>query len=249
MQSKATTIEQYLSELPEERRAAIATVRHVILKNLDKDYEEGMQYGMIGYYVPHRIYPAGYHTDPKQPLPYVCLASQKEHMSLYMMPIYGEGTEESWFRNEWAKTGKKLDMGKSCIRFKHLEDLALNVIGEAIRRSPVKRHIEFYESVIKNSRSKTSKQTPAKPTGKPASKAASHGKAKANSAKTNSAKTSAAKASATKPAKGKTAAAKSTASKTSKPVAAKKPTQKGATKPVAKVVTKTATPKKNAKKR
>ncbi len=242
MQSKATTVDQYLSELPEDRRAAIAVVRHVILKNLDKDYEEGMQYGMIGYYVPHRIYPAGYHTDPKQPLPYVCLASQKEHMSLYMMPVYGEGVNEKWFRDEWAKTGKKLDMGKSCIRFKHLEDLALSVIGEAVRRSPVTKHIEYYESVIKNSRKKTSTQIPAKPAEKQAGKAASHGKAKANSAK----------ASATKPAKGKTVAAKSTAgktTKTSKPVAAKQPTKKGTTKSVAKVVTKKAAPKKKTKKR
>ena len=159
MQSKATTIEQYLSELPEERRAAVATVRHVILKNLDKDYEEGMQYGMIGFYVPHRIYPAGYHTDPKQPLPFASLASQKDYMSLYMMTVYGEGAEETWFRNEWAKTGKPLDMGKSCIRFKRLEDLALNVIGEAIRRVPVKRFIEHYESVIKTSRKSSSKPT------------------------------------------------------------------------------------------
>jgi hypothetical protein len=247
MQSKASTVEQYLSEMPEDRRAAIATVRHVILKNLDQDYEEGMQYGMIGYYVPHRIYPAGYHCDPKQPLPYVCLASQKDYMSLYMMPVYGEGVDEKWFRDEWAKTGKQLDMGKSCIRFRHLEDLALNVIGEAIRRSPVKKHIEYYESVIKNSRTRSAKQASANATAKQASKVASNGKAKADSAKT-----SAAKASATKSAKGKTAAAKSTAgktTKTSKPVAAKKPTKKGATKPVAKAVTKKATPKKKVKKR
>ena len=179
MQSKASTVEQYLSEMPEERRAAIAVVRHVILKNLDKDYEEGMQYGMIGYYVPHRIYPEGYHTDPKQPLPYVCLASQKDYMSLYMMPVYGEGVEESWFRDEWAKTGKKLDMGKSCIRFKHLEDLALNVIGEAIRRTPVKRHIEYYESVIKPKPSKSASAKLAQ-TNKPAKKQA--GKAKPTAA-------------------------------------------------------------------
>ena len=242
MQSKASTVEQYLSELPEDRRAAIAVVRHVILKNLDKDYEEGMQYGMIGYYVPHSIYPAGYHTDPKQPLPYVCLASQKEHMSLYMMPVYGEGVDEKWFRDEWAKTGKKLDMGKSCIRFKHLEDLALNVIGEAIRRTPVKRHIEYYESVFKNSRKKTSTQTPAKPAKKQAGKPTSNAKAKSKPAKP----------AATKPVTRKAAAAKSTAAKSakkSKPVAAKKPVKKGPTKPVAKVVMKKAAPKKKATKR
>ena len=90
MQSKATTVEQYLAELPEDRRKAIEAVRQVILKNLDKDYEEGIQYGMIGYYVPHRVYPAGYHCDPKQPLPFAGLASQKNYMSLYLMCVYGD---------------------------------------------------------------------------------------------------------------------------------------------------------------
>ena len=154
MQSQATTVEQYLAELPEDRRAAISAVRNVILKNLNKDYEEGMQYGMIGYSVPHSLYPAGYHCDPKQPLPFAGLASQKNYMSLYMMPVYGEGTTESTFRDEWVKTGKKLDMGKCCIRFKKVEDLALDLIGETIRRTPVKKLIEHYETVFKTSRTK-----------------------------------------------------------------------------------------------
>ena len=159
MQSKSTTVAQYLAELPEDRRAAISAVRKVILKNLDKDFEEGMQYGMIGYCVPHRIYPAGYHCDPKQPLPFACLASQKNYMSLYAMSLYGSGSEAEWFHSEWAKTGKKLDMGKSCIRFKKVEDLALDVIGEAIRRVTVKKYIEQYESVIKDSRKKATEKT------------------------------------------------------------------------------------------
>ena len=92
MQSKATTVEQYLAELPEDRRMALEAVRQVVLKNLDKDFEEGMQYGMIGYYVPHRVYPAGYHCDPKQPLPFAHLASQKNHMALYLMCIYTDST-------------------------------------------------------------------------------------------------------------------------------------------------------------
>ena len=152
MQSKATTVDQYLAELPEDRRAAIQAVRKVILKNLDKDFEEGMQYGMIGYFVPHGIYPAGYHCDPKQPLPFACLASQKNHMALYMMCLYGSGSEADRFQKEWAKTGKKLDMGKSCIRFKKLEDLALDVIGDAIRGVPATKYIEFYETAIKTAR-------------------------------------------------------------------------------------------------
>src|SRR5712692_7177253 len=125
MQSKAATVEQYLSELPPERRAAIEAVRKVILTNLDDHYEEGMQYGMIGYYVPHRVFPAGYHCDPKQPLTFAGLASQKNHMSLYLMCVYGHEPSAVWFRAAWAKTGKKLDMGKSCVRFKKVEDLAL----------------------------------------------------------------------------------------------------------------------------
>ncbi|HZK81831.1 MAG TPA: DUF1801 domain-containing protein, partial [Humisphaera sp.] len=88
MKSNAATVEQYLAELPEDRRAAIGAVRDVILKNLDADYEEGMQYGMIGYYVPHRIFPAGYHCDPKQPLPFAALGSQKNHMAIYLMSVY-----------------------------------------------------------------------------------------------------------------------------------------------------------------
>jgi hypothetical protein len=88
MQSKATTVAAYLAEIPVDRRAALERVRDVIRKNVDKNIEEGMTYGMIGYYVPHRVFPAGYHCDPKQPLPYAGLASQKNHMSLYLMSVY-----------------------------------------------------------------------------------------------------------------------------------------------------------------
>ena len=149
MQSKAKTVNEYLAGLPEDRRVAIQAMRKVIRKNLDKDYEEGMQYGMIGYYVPHKVYPPGYHCDPKQPLPFAGLASQKNHMAIYLMCIYGSREQEAWFRKEWAKTGKKLDMGKSCISFKKLEDLPLEVIGQAIARVPAKKYIANYESVIK----------------------------------------------------------------------------------------------------
>jgi len=152
MQSKAATVKDYLAELPADRRAAIQAVRQVLLKNLDKLYEEGMQYGMIGYYVPHRVYPPGYHCDPKQPLPFAALASQKNYMSLYLMCVYGEGEHKKWFQGAWAKTGKKLDMGKACIRFKKLEDLPLEVIAEAVRRTPAKKFIECYESCIKTMR-------------------------------------------------------------------------------------------------
>ncbi len=165
MQSKATTVKQYLSELPADRRAAIEVVRKIILANLDKVYEEGIQYGVIGYFVPHKIYPNGYHCDPKQPLPFAGLASQKNYMSLYLMYCYGGEQEEDWFRAQWAKTGKKLDMGKCCVRFKRLEDLALDVIAETIARVPARKYIEQYETLLKSQRikKKPSKAATSKP--------------------------------------------------------------------------------------
>jgi hypothetical protein len=145
MQSKAATVAEYLETLPEDRRAAVEAVRKVILANLDKDYEEGMSYGMIGYCVPHRVYPPGYHCDPKQALPFAALASQKNYLSLYLMCVYGDNPHAEWFQKAWAKTGKKLDMGKSCIRFKKVEDLALDVIAESFQRMPARKYIEIVE--------------------------------------------------------------------------------------------------------
>jgi len=152
MQSKAKTVAEYLASLPDDRRRALEAVRRVILDNLDSGYEEGMSYGVIGYYVPHRVYPAGYHCDPKQGLPFAGLASQKNYMSLYLMGLYCgcvDGVSDTalmqWFRDAWAKSGRKLDMGKTCIRFRKLEDLPLDVIGEAIRRLPASVYIEQYE--------------------------------------------------------------------------------------------------------
>ena len=157
MQSKATTVAQYLAELPEDRRKAIEAVRQLVLKNLDKDYEEGIQYGLIGYYVPFRVYPSAYHCDPKQPLPFACLASQKNHMALYLMCVYGDTDHSKWFRQAWRKTGKKLDIGKACVRFKRLDDLALDVIAEAIKRVPAKKYIEHYEANVKSMKRQASK--------------------------------------------------------------------------------------------
>lgn len=147
MQSQATSVEQYLAELPMDRRESIKRLRTLILQNIDPLFEEGMQYGMIGYYVPHSIFPGGYHCDPTQPLPYLCLASQKNYMSLYMNSIYTEEPLLNWFVQAWSRTGKKLDMGKSCIRFKKIEDLALDVISEAIRRVPLEKHVAAYLAV------------------------------------------------------------------------------------------------------
>jgi hypothetical protein len=151
MQSKAKTVPEYLKALPEDRRKALTALRKVIVANLDEAYVEGMSYGMISYCVPLSVYPAGYHVDPKQSLPFACLSSQKNHMAMYLMCIYGSPVEEAWFRAAWAKTGKRLDMGKSCVRFKKLEDLPLDVIGEAIRRMPAKKYIANYEAVLQKS--------------------------------------------------------------------------------------------------
>ena len=167
MQSKAASVEQYLDELPEDRRAALQAVREVIRKNLDAKYEEGMQYGMIGYYVPKSVYPAGYHADPKQPLPFASLAAQKGHMALYMMALYcgsdGENDtpQTAWFKEAWKKSGKKLDMGNACIRFKKLEDLALDVLGQAVKRMPAKEYIARYEASI-GAKKKPARKSPAK---------------------------------------------------------------------------------------
>lgn len=148
MQPKATTVKGYLADLPADRRAALEAVRAVILKNLDKGFEEGVQYGMIGYYVPHSIFPAGYHCDPKQPLPCAALGSQKNHMSLHLMAIYGDPELNAWFTAAWKKTGKKLDMGKACVRFKKVEDLALDVIGELFRRATAAKYIGRYQATL-----------------------------------------------------------------------------------------------------
>jgi len=148
MKSSATTVAGYLAALPAERRRALAAVRAVVLANLDADYEEGMQYGMIGYAVPHRVFPAGYHCDPSQPLMFAALGAQKNYMSLYLMSVYGDPGEERWLRAGFARAGKKLDMGKSCVRFKKLEDLPLEVIGEAIARVPAKAYVARYLQLL-----------------------------------------------------------------------------------------------------
>lgn len=166
MQSKATTVAQYLAELPDDRRTEVEAVRSMILANLGEGYEEGMQYGMIGYYVPHSLYPAGYHCDPKQPLGFAALASQKNHLSLYLMCMYDASLEHKAFVAAWKKTGKKLDMGKCCIRFKKADDLAMDVLAQSIRNMPVKKWLNFYETTLRDHR-----KQPAKKSIKPAPKA------------------------------------------------------------------------------
>ena len=148
MKSKATTVKEYLASLPEDRRKGIEVVRKVILKNLDKHYEESMLWGMIGYAVPHRVWPTGYHCDPSKPLMMAALSSQKNNLSVYLMSVYSDKAERAWFQKAWAKSGKKLNMGGSCIRFTKVDDAALDVIGEAIRRTPAKAYVENYVKTL-----------------------------------------------------------------------------------------------------
>jgi len=145
MQSQATTVAAYLAELPPDRQAAIKKVRAVVRKNLPKGFAEQMQYGMISYVVPHKLYPAGYHCNPKDAVPFAALASQKNHMSLYLMAAYSGAGSAEWLKAEFAKRNKKFDMGKSCLRFKKLEDLPLDVLGEFFTQTTVAEYIEMYE--------------------------------------------------------------------------------------------------------
>src|ERR1041385_4733790 len=154
MTSSATSVNEYVASLPDDRRAAISAVRDVILNRLPQGYEEGMQYGMIGYFVPHSLFPQGYHCDPKQPLNYATLGSQKNHMALYLMCVYGNAAQREWFEQAYKASGKKLDMGKACLRFKKLDDLPLDVIGQAIARTPVDKYIAAYLAVLAGMKSR-----------------------------------------------------------------------------------------------
>ena len=142
----ATTVDAYLAQIPADRRAALSAVRAVILKNLPKGYEEAMNWGAISYQIPLERYPNTYNG---QPLCYAGLASQKRHMAVYLMCAYGSNAIALWLREEFRKAGKKLDMGKSCIRFKKLEDLPLNVIGKAVKKVSPKKYIAHYEAAHK----------------------------------------------------------------------------------------------------
>jgi uncharacterized protein YdhG (YjbR/CyaY superfamily) len=142
------TPKEYLDNLPEDRRKAMRQVRAAVNRGMPKGYQETIQYGMIGWSVPHRLYPDGYHCDPKQPVPFASIASQKNHMAIYLMCTYIDEAERAWLEQEWAKTGKKLDMGKSCIRFKRVEDLPLELITEAVSRVPVEKFLARYRELI-----------------------------------------------------------------------------------------------------
>ncbi len=149
MQSKATTVEQYIAELPEDRKNIISEIRKVFKKNLPKGFEEGMSYGMIGFYVPHKLYPNGYHCNPKLPLPFINVASQKNHIAIYHMGIYASKDLLKWFEGEWPKhSTKKLDMGKSCLKYKKADEVPLKLIAELATKVTPQQWIETYEKAF-----------------------------------------------------------------------------------------------------
>jgi hypothetical protein len=151
VKSSATTVEEYLGELPPNRREVVAAVRDTILRNLPAGYRECVGYGMINYVIPIERYPDTYNG---QPLGYVALAAQKSHFALYLMGVYMNPEQEVWLRKAFEKAGKKLDMGKSCVRFKKLEDLPLDAIGELVAGTPPESFIARYE-VVRSTRARS----------------------------------------------------------------------------------------------
>ena len=150
MISKAATPEQYLKDLPADRKEPVMKLRETVLKNLPKGFKEVMNYGMLGYVGPHELYPKGYHCDPKQPLPFVNIASQKNFIAFYHMGLYMNPKLLKWFTEEYRKqSDAKLDMGKSCVRFKKPEHIPHKLIGDLVKKISVEDWIRNYESVLK----------------------------------------------------------------------------------------------------
>ena len=150
MQSTAKTPLEYVASLPEERKIVIELLRTIVLKNLPKGFEETMGYGMLSYVVPHSIYSSGYHCDPKTPLPFLSVASQKNFIAFYHMGIYADEKLLNWFVSEYPKHCKtKLDMGKSCIRFKKMNDIPYELLGELASKMSVQDWISLYEEKLK----------------------------------------------------------------------------------------------------
>jgi uncharacterized protein YdhG (YjbR/CyaY superfamily) len=155
MQSKATTPDQYIAELPDDRREVITKLRDSLNKKLPKGFKEGIGYGMLCYSVPHSLYPQGYHVDPKMPLGFISIASQKNHIAIYHMALYS-GALLDWFLAEWPKySSKKLDMGKACIRFKKPEDIPFDLFAELFSKMSPQQWIEAYESALKSAGTQT----------------------------------------------------------------------------------------------
>ena len=155
MKSSATTVNDYLNGLPEERKTALLKLRNRILNSIPKGFEEQISYGMLGYVVPHSIYPSGYHCTPNLPLPFINIASQKNFIALYHLGIYANPKLLEWFTTEYPKhCNQKLDMGKGCIRFKKVDQIPFDLIAELAGKISVEEWIECYETQIKNRKSK-----------------------------------------------------------------------------------------------
>lgn len=159
MRSEATTTAEYLANLPDDRKAPMTKLHKIVKKNLPKGFQEVMD-GMIGWVVPHKLYPAGYHCDPSQPLPFIGLASQKNYIALYHMGLYSDNKLLHWFKAGWARASeKKLDMGKCCIRFKKPADIPYELIGELVSKVTPQQWIDEYESSFRESRTRRQRQS------------------------------------------------------------------------------------------
>lgn len=149
------TVQDYVDSVPEERKPTFLTIREIIRQNIPKGFSEEINYGMIGYVVPHSLYPAGYHCNPKDPLPFMGLASQKKSINLYHLGIYQNEEQMSWFLDEWAKVSNhKIDYGKSCFRFKYFDEIPFEAIKELVGKYTIKEWINIYEESRKSNRKK-----------------------------------------------------------------------------------------------
>ncbi|MFN9374373.1 MAG: DUF1801 domain-containing protein [Planctomycetaceae bacterium] len=151
MRSKAKTVDEYLAELAPDRRAALQTLRQELRRHLDPLLEEVMQYGMISYVIPHRVYPPGYHCQPADPLPFLSLASQKNNLALYVMAIAIDRQLSAWLDQAWKATGHRLDRGASCIRFRSPDQIPWNVLAELLTKLDVPSYLQMYEQGLKRS--------------------------------------------------------------------------------------------------
>ncbi|MBN2796932.1 MAG: DUF1801 domain-containing protein [Clostridia bacterium] len=155
MESKASTVQEYINELPEARKIIIDKLRKVIEKNLPKGFEETMSYNMIGYVVPHKLFPDGYHCDPKLPLPFLSIASQKNFIAIYHLGLYADENLMNWFKEGFKAVSKhKLDMGKSCIRLKYFDEIPYDLIGELVSKVTPQEWIKTYQALYLNKKNK-----------------------------------------------------------------------------------------------
>jgi uncharacterized protein YdhG (YjbR/CyaY superfamily) len=153
LKAEVQTVKQYIEKLPHKRKEIILKLRQIILQNLPKGFEETISYGMIGYVVPHKIYPEGYHCKPEEPLPFINIANQKNHIALYHLGLYYNEELMNWFSNEFKRIyNQKPDIGKGCIRFKNMEKIPFELIGELVKKVSVDDWIKLYEEKIKQNR-------------------------------------------------------------------------------------------------